>query len=101
MNTQHWCKDFFYRNKLFCEKCNVHVNICTRPSTHEKTVLPDSVAETYVDEAEKEPPEPYGVVRAQFVTLEDYDHTDYDYGYVENKDGYDNDNKVSNSNDNQ
>ena len=88
-NTEHWCKDYFYRNKLYCEKCKVHVSMCTRPSNHEKTVLPDSVDETYDDEAEKEPPEPYGVVRAQFVTLEDYDHADYDDGYVENMDGYD------------
>ena len=69
----------------------MHISICNSPSTHEKTFLPDSVVENYDDDAEEEPPEPYGVVRAQFVTLEDYGHTDYDYGYVENNDGYDDD----------
>ena len=90
-NTQHWCKDYFSRNKLFCERCVVHSNICTSPSTHEKTVLPDSVAEEYDDDAEEEePPEIDDVVRAQCVTLEEYDHNEYDYGY-ENNDGHDDD----------
>ena len=65
-------------------------NICTSPSTHEKTVLPDSVAEEYDDDAEEKPPEIDDVVRAQCVTLEDPAHTEYDYGY-ENNDGYDDD----------
>ena len=67
----------------------MHINICTRPSTHEKTFLPDSVVENYDDDAE-EPPEIDDVVRAQCVTLEYYGYTDYDYGY-ENNDGHDDD----------
>ena len=34
--SQHWCKEYFGRNKLFCEKCVVHVSMCNSPSTHEK-----------------------------------------------------------------
>ena len=44
-----------------------------------KNVLPDAVAEKYDDDAEEEPPEIDDVVRTQCVTLEDYDHTEYDY----------------------
>ena len=85
----HWCKEYFGRNKLFCEKCVVHVSICKSPSTHEKTCLPYSVAERGDEDAE-EPPETDDVVMAQCVTLEDFCHTEDDYGY-ENRDGYDDD----------
>ena len=41
-------------------------------------VLPDSVAESYEDDAEEEK---LLALRAQGVTLEDYDTTDDEYGY--------------------
>ena len=41
-------------------------------------VWPDSVAESYEDDAEEEK---LPVLRAQGVTLEDYDTTDDEYGY--------------------
>ena len=91
--SQHWCKEYFGRNKLFCEKCVVHVSICNSPSTHEKTCLPYSVAEkgnedtAEPDETEEETDD---VVRAHCVTLEDFGHTEDDYDY-ENHNGYDED----------
>ena len=54
-----------------------------------KTCLPYSVAEKGDEDAE-EPPETDDVVRAQCVTLEDFGHTEDDYGY-ENRDGFDDD----------
>ena len=77
--SQHWCKEYFGRNKLFCEKCVVHVSLCHSPSTHEKTCLPYSVAEKgYEDTGEEKLP----VLTAQGLTLEEYDTADDEYdGY--------------------
>ena len=62
---------------------------CACQSAHEKTCLPYSVAEKGDEDADK-PPETDDVVMAQCVTLEDFGHTEDDYGY-ENQDGYDDD----------
>ena len=64
--------------------CCACVSICNSPSTHEKTCLPDSVAERGnedtegPDETEEETDD---AVRAHCVTLEDYDPTDDEYGF--------------------
>ena len=80
--SQHWCKEYFGRNKLFCEKCVVHVGICNIPSTHKKTCLPYSVAEKGNEDTEEPDDaeeEKLPVLTAQGVTLEDYDPTDDEY----------------------
>ena len=79
-NSQHWCKSYFSRTKLFCQQCGVHSHLCSSPSSHERTVLPDDAEE------EKLP-----VLTAQGVTLEDYDTTEDEYGYEHDgghSDGY-------------
>ena len=88
-STQHWCKDYFSRNKLFCEKCGVHIHICTSPSTHEASVSPDSVEETYDDDEGLQQPEQKEALVAHCVTLEDYDYRDYDDYACGHNDGYD------------
>ena len=75
-NSQHLCKSYFSRNKLFCQQSGVHRHLYSSPSTHERTVLLDSVAESYEDDAEEDK---LLVLRAQGVRLEDYDTTDNEY----------------------
>ena len=73
-NTPHCCKEFYSRNRLFCEHCGTHTKLCKDKQTHEASYLPNAFS---CDEGGpgQEEPKTGETTLATFVTIKDYAHS--------------------------
>ena len=73
--TTHSCKEFYRRNRFFCDQCGTHTKLCKDKQSHEAGYLPDAVL---CDEggSGQEEPETGETTLATLVPIEEYHQGD-------------------------